>query len=615
MATITLYAGKINQMPGLINEVKKSVVDYKSELSALRKKTLNINRSVCNLDEVISSIQASSQTQDRKIDSLEKFCSESEKFISEVVRIDEEVAELINKRKENFYKEYYYLKPESEKSGWEKIKDGLKAVAEWCKENWKSIAKIVAAAVVITGLGIAAALTGGVLGVILAGAFWGALAGGLIGGAVGGIAAVINGGSFLEGFADGALSGAISGAVTGAACAGLGALGALAGKSIQCMSTVGKAINVTSKVTAALSFGMDGFDMLAMGISLFDPSNALVEFNRKLHSSALYNGFQIAVNALAVFSAGAASTMKCFVAGTMILTVAGLVAIENIKAGDKVIATNPETFEVAEKTVLETYVRETTELLHLTINGEVIKTTFEHPFYVKDVGFVEAGKLQVGDKLVDSRGNVLVVEEKKLEITDEPVKVYNFKVDDFHTYHVGKKGILVHNADYNPKMGFDDLDLEKATNKQKGNYGEYLADDNLINNPKLKEAGYDLERIGGKVPTSPDDKITKGIDGIYINKNPNSNIKYVIDEAKFGKAGLSAKTRDGKQMSDSWLVGSRSKNNRILEAVNGDRQLARDIIRALKDNRIERVLSKVDANGKVTTYRLDSSGNIIGIWP
>jgi len=34
MATITLYAGKINQMPGLIKEVKKSVVDYKSELSA-----------------------------------------------------------------------------------------------------------------------------------------------------------------------------------------------------------------------------------------------------------------------------------------------------------------------------------------------------------------------------------------------------------------------------------------------------------------------------------------------------------------------------------------------------------------------------------------------------
>jgi len=98
--------------------------------------------------------------------------------------------------------------------------------------------------------------------------------------------------------------------------------------------------------------------------------------------------------------------MKCFVAGTLILTAAGLVAIENIKAGDKVIATNPETFEVAEKTVLETYVRETMELLHLRIGGEVIKTTVDHPFYVKDVGFVEAVNLQVGDKLVDSKGNV-----------------------------------------------------------------------------------------------------------------------------------------------------------------------------------------------------------------
>jgi len=63
---------------------------------------------------------------------------------------------------------------------------------------------------------------------------------------------------------------------------------------------------------------------------------------------------------------------------------------------------------------------------------------------------VEARKLQVGDRLVDSRGNALVVGEKKLEITDEHVnvmfKVYNFKVDNFHTYHVGENRVLVHNA-------------------------------------------------------------------------------------------------------------------------------------------------------------------------
>jgi len=143
-----------------------------------------------------------------------------------------------------------------------------------------------------------------------------------------------------------------------------------------------------------------------------------------------------------------------------------LVAIENIKAGDKVIATNPETFEVAEKTVLETYVRETTELLHLTIGGEVIKTTFDHPFYVKDVGFVEAGKLQVGDRLVDSRGNALVLEGKKLEITDKPVKVYNFKVDDFHTYHVAHIGVLVHNASSNYSNGMPEIKKTKHGEKR-----------------------------------------------------------------------------------------------------------------------------------------------------
>jgi len=77
MATITLYAGKINQMPGLIKDVKKSVIDLKSELSALKKKTLNINRSVCNLDDVIISIQASSQTQDKKVTSLDTVCKET----------------------------------------------------------------------------------------------------------------------------------------------------------------------------------------------------------------------------------------------------------------------------------------------------------------------------------------------------------------------------------------------------------------------------------------------------------------------------------------------------------------------------------------------------------
>lgn len=61
-----------------------------------------------------------------------------EEFVSDVARIDSEVANAINKSKENFYDEYNYLKPECEKSGWEKFKDDCKKFSEWCEENWIS---------------------------------------------------------------------------------------------------------------------------------------------------------------------------------------------------------------------------------------------------------------------------------------------------------------------------------------------------------------------------------------------------------------------------------------------------------------------------------------------
>ena len=178
-----------------------------------------------------------------------------------------------------------------------------------------------------------------------------------------------------------------------------------------------------------------------------------MQFNQKLHSSKLYNGFQFTVSALAVFSGSTYSSMKkhqdtftCFVAGTMVLTATGLVAIENIRVGDKVISTDPETFETAEKTVLETYIREDSKLIHLMINGEEIITTETHPFYVNNRGFVNAGELAIGDELLDSNCNVLLVENHSVELTDKPTKVYNFQVEDFHTYHVSEFGLLVHNA-------------------------------------------------------------------------------------------------------------------------------------------------------------------------
>ena len=154
------------------------------------------------------------------------------------------------------------------------------------------------------------------------------------------------------------------------------------------------------------------------------------------------------------------------------------------------------------------------------------------------------------------------------------------------------------------------FDASKATNKQKGNYGEIKAANNLVNNKALKDAGYDLSNIGKGAPNTIDDTIVKGIDGLYENATPPP--KFVIDEGKYNTAGL-GKTKDGKQMSDDWLLGNKTGNNRILDQVDADK--ADEIMDALENGEVEKILSRVDEAGNVTTKQLDSAGNVIGNWP
>ena len=444
MSTITLYASKINQMPSLINDAKKSVREYKSDLKSLKSKVLKIDSGICNVDDVISSIKSSTQTQGDKIDALDKLKKDVNEFVSEVVRTDGDAADAINKSKDDFYDEYYYLKPECEKSGWEKFKDGCKKIGEWCKEHWKEL--VIGAICIVIGA-VLTVLSGGTFLAGLAVCFGKAILTATIFGAISAgfsaLASKILDQPFtfndaLSAFGDGFASGFMFG--------GLGALGGAAGKLISCESMLGSAINITFKVTGVASLGFVGLDILSLVDYAVEPeSNPIADFC----SSKGYRTVENVIFGIAAFTGGASKSMTCFVAGTMILTVTGLVAIENIKAGDKVISTDPETFETAEKRVLETYIREDSKLIHLVINGEEIVTTETHPFYVNNRGFVNAGELIVGDELLDVNGNVLLVENFDVELTEEPVKVYNFQVEDFHTYHVGKCRLLVHNANCN----------------------------------------------------------------------------------------------------------------------------------------------------------------------
>ena len=394
------------------------------------------------MQDTVDSISSSSKSEKSKIEDLKKLNNKFSEFIETASRKDSAAEEEIKKSKEDFYTKYSYLKPECEKSVIEHICDGVQSAAEWCKEHWKLIVTI---AIVIVS--VAVLLIPGV-GPIIAGACWGAILGACIGGVSGGLESVANGGSFLEGFEDGALSGAISGAIGGAAFAGLGQLGAVAGKGIKCMSGFGKFIKGTASVTKVMSTAMGGFDTIALVDKAFENGD-ISTLNAKLHESKAYNIFQTGVTATAVFTGGMTTTMKCFVAGTLVLTASGLVAIENIKPGDMVYAANVETLEVSLKPVLETYIRETSHLVHITVNGEEIVSTFNHPYYVKGQGFVNAVDLCIGYELINNNGEPLVVEQIfREDLHEETVSVYNFKVSQNHTYHVGIHSVLVHNANY-----------------------------------------------------------------------------------------------------------------------------------------------------------------------
>lgn len=79
------------------------------------------------------------------------------------------------------------------------------------------------------------------------------------------------------------------------------------------------------------------------------------------------------------------------------------------------------------------------------MGGEEIVATPTHPFYCPVKGWTDAVHLRAGDILVLVNGEYVVVEKIQHELLENPVKVYNFQVEDYHTYYVGS-GILVHNV-------------------------------------------------------------------------------------------------------------------------------------------------------------------------
>ncbi|WP_309505056.1 polymorphic toxin-type HINT domain-containing protein [Streptomyces sp. KM273126] len=144
---------------------------------------------------------------------------------------------------------------------------------------------------------------------------------------------------------------------------------------------------------------------------------------------------------------------RCFLAGTDVLMADGSTKdIEDIKVGDRVLATDPKTGKTGPRKVTRLIRTEDdkyfNELSIATEDGiEKLTATHEHPFWSpSERDWIEAGKLRPGMTLRTDDGDTVIVTGNRA--FTRYARTYNLTVDDLHTYYVlaGATPVLVHNS-------------------------------------------------------------------------------------------------------------------------------------------------------------------------
>jgi hypothetical protein len=133
-----------------------------------------------------------------------------------------------------------------------------------------------------------------------------------------------------------------------------------------------------------------------------------------------------------------------FSADTPVTTAEGQVPIAEVEIGDLVLAYNEALGTTGSYTVTDVLVHADPIITYLTLGGEEIEATPEHPFYTEEHGWVPAGELWVGAQVRQAGGTYGVVQSVLL--VQQPQMMYNLSVAQAHTFFVGDGQWLVHNS-------------------------------------------------------------------------------------------------------------------------------------------------------------------------
>ncbi|MEU9000829.1 polymorphic toxin-type HINT domain-containing protein [Streptomyces sp. NPDC048551] len=154
---------------------------------------------------------------------------------------------------------------------------------------------------------------------------------------------------------------------------------------------------------------------------------------------------------------GEATRCNSFPAGVRVLMADGTVKpIEDVRDGDTVVATDPQTGETKPRTVTTTITTpDDKDFTDLTLTDDAaprgppakITSTFHHPYWSESRHqWVDAGELTPAEQLRQPDGTTLTVES--VRNYPNAVTTHNLTVEDLHTYYVlaGKTPVLVHNC-------------------------------------------------------------------------------------------------------------------------------------------------------------------------
>ncbi|MBI4493717.1 MAG: hypothetical protein HY690_13075, partial [Chloroflexi bacterium] len=140
----------------------------------------------------------------------------------------------------------------------------------------------------------------------------------------------------------------------------------------------------------------------------------------------------------------ASCVINSFSADTPVQTADGPRPIASLKVGDLVLAYDEATGSLGLYPITELISYEDEQVVKLAIDGEVLATTPEHPFFTLEHGWLPAQALTAGLHVRKSDGGFGIVHALALE--HQPQRMYNLTVEGAHTFFVGDGQWLVHNG-------------------------------------------------------------------------------------------------------------------------------------------------------------------------